>query len=216
LLKAAARHAQEAGIATLFREFVGTALAAPPGLTAFGGRPSASPVVRLYSFLLPKDEVAVRVSVEGETVPCVMPSMAASTRSTQPAASASSVDEPILPDVPGPRVTVTLESLAWARSGDKGNDANVGVIARRPEYLPWLWAVLTPERVQARFAHFLQGRVERFLLPGLPAMNFLLHDVLGGGGIASLRSDPQGKGYAQLLLDEPIEIPRALLETTSA
>ena len=90
------------------------------------------------------------------------------------------------------------------------------MIARDARYLPWLCAALTPQRVQARYAHFLQGRVDRFLLPGLPAINFVLHDVLGGGGIASLRSDPQGKGYAQLLLDEPIEIPRALLETTLA
>jgi hypothetical protein len=216
LLKAAARHPLEAGIATLFREFVGTALAAPPGLTAFGGRPSPSPVVRLYSFLLPKDEVDARVSVDDEPVPCALPSASAAGHSMPRVASVPPLDEPSLPDLPGPRVTVTLETLAWARSGDKGNDANVGVIARRPEYLPWLWAALTPERVRARFAHFLPGPVERFLLPGLPAINFLLHDVLGGGGIASLRSDPQGKGYAQLLLAEPIEIPRALLETTSA
>lgn len=72
---------------------------------------------------------------------------------------------------------------------------------------------MTTERVALRFAHFLQGGVERFYLPGLPAINFLLHDVLGGGGMASLRTDPQGKGYAQLLLDEPILIPVTLAET---
>ncbi len=112
----------------------------------------------------------------------------------------------------GPLARVPLERLAWARSGDKGDNANIGVIARRPEYLPYLWAALTTERVAACFAHFLRGRVERFLLPGLPAINFLLHEVLGGGGIASLRSDPQGKGYAQLLLGELIDVPSALLE----
>ncbi|HWJ04955.1 MAG TPA: acyclic terpene utilization AtuA family protein [Steroidobacteraceae bacterium] len=213
LLKAAARHADEAGIATLFKEFVGTALAAPPGLTAFAGRPSPSPVVRLFSFLLPRSEVAVKVAVDDVPVPFSEPAAADVPVSRRESARA---EEPPLPDDRGPTVTVPLETLAWARSGDKGNDANVGVIAREARYLPWLWAVLTPQRVQARFAHFLQGSVERFLLPGLPAINFVLHDVLGGGGIASLRSDPQGKGYAQLLLDEPIEIPRALLETTSA
>ncbi len=108
---------------------------------------------------------------------------------------------------------VPLERLAWARSGDKGDNANIGVIARQSSFMPYLWAALTEELVANRFAHFLQGRVERFLLPGLPAMNFLLHDVLGGGGIASLRCDPQGKGYAQLLLSERIAIPRHLLET---
>ena len=225
LLKAAARHADEAGIATLFKEFVGTALAAPPGLTAFAGRPAPSPVVRLYSFLLPKTEVEVHVTVDGVPVPIVEPAPAEASLPHGKAVPANvtalrsepaPAEAPGLPDVPGPTVTVPLETLAWARSGDKGNDANVGVIARHPDYLPWLWAALTPQRVQARYAHFLQGPVDRFLLPGLPAINFVLHDVLGGGGIASLRSDPQGKGYAQLLLDEPIEIPRALLETTSA
>ena len=110
-------------------------------------------------------------------------------------------------------LAVALERLAWGRSGDKGNNANIGIIARRPEYLPYIWAALSIERVAQRFAHFLQGEVERFYLPGLPAINFLLHDVLGGGGMASLRTDPQGKGYAQLLLDEPITIPVTLAET---
>lgn len=209
LLKAAARHPDEAGIAALFKEFVGTGLAAPPGLTAFaGGRPQPSPVVRLFSFLLPRDEVAVRVMLDDVEVP--LPSLPA----TAPAGAPVRPTEPPVPASEGPLESVPLERLAWARSGDKGDDANVGVIARHPDYLPWLWAALTPERVQARFAHFLRGRVERFLLPGLPAINFLLREVLGGGGVASLRSDPQGKGYAQLLLDERIAIPRSLLRET--
>jgi hypothetical protein len=107
---------------------------------------------------------------------------------------------------------VPLEQLAWARSGDKGDDANIGVIAREARYMPYIWAALTEARVADRLAHFLQGRVERFFLPGLPAMNFVLHDVLGGGGIASLRCDPQGKGYAQLLLCERIAVPRRFVE----
>ena len=108
-------------------------------------------------------------------------------------------------------IAVPLERLAWARSGDKGDKANIGVIARRAEYIPYIWNDLSEAVVAHRFAHFLKGRVERFFLPGLPAINFLLHEVLGGGGIASLRSDPQGKGYAQLLLDAPILIPPGLL-----
>ena len=104
-------------------------------------------------------------------------------------------------------------ALAWGRSGDKGDKANIGIIARRPEYLPWLWAALTPEVVAARFAHFVTGGVERFLLPGPPAINFLLHEALGGGGVASLRNDPQAKAWAQLLLDMPIPVPRALADS---
>ncbi|MDX1571619.1 MAG: hypothetical protein R3200_14155, partial [Xanthomonadales bacterium] len=82
----------------------------------------------------------------------------------------------------------------------------------KAEYLPWIWRSITEEVVAERFAHFLEGRVERYLLPGPSAINFVLHDVLGGGGVASLRNDPQGKGYAQLLLAAPVAIPEDLLE----
>ncbi len=207
-MKVAARHPSAAGIEILLKEFIGTALAAPPGLTAFAGRPRPSPVVRLFSFLLPKTAAEIRVDVEGETrfVNDPLP------QAGEPESYAVPIPAPP-PPASGDSVEVSLERLAWARSGDKGNKANIGVIARDPRYMPYIWAALTPQRVTKRFAHFLQGPVERFALPGLPAINFILHDVLGGGGIASLRNDPQGKGYAQLLLDEPIRIPVSLAET---
>ena len=112
---------------------------------------------------------------------------------------------------------VPLIALAWGRSGDKGNKANIGIIARKAQYLPFICAALTEDVVRKRFAHFLAdasaGSVERFLLSGANAVNFLLHDVLGGGGVASIRNDPQGKGYAQLLLSCPIPVPKALAES---
>ena len=105
-----------------------------------------------------------------------------------------------------------MERLAWARSGDKGDKANIGVMARHPDFLPWIAAVLTEEYVASRFVHFMASpEIDRFFLPGLPALNFLLHHALGGGGVASLRNDPQAKGYAQILLDTPVAIPEALL-----
>ncbi len=82
----------------------------------------------------------------------------------------------------GDVVPMPLIRLAYARSGDKGNVSNIGVIARRAEFLPVLHDQLTPERVKAYFAHLVKGKVERFLLPGISAMNFLLHDALDGGG----------------------------------
>jgi hypothetical protein len=212
-LKAAARHPSAAGIEILFKEFIGTALAAPPGLTGFAGRPRPSPVVRLFSFLLPKEEVEITVDLAGQSHTVTeAPATGEPTVTAQQLEADAAVPQPPTPDLSGDTVRVPLERLAWCRSGDKGNGANIGVIARRPGYLPYLWASLTTGRVAERFAHFLEGRVERFLLPGLPAINFVLHDVLGGGGIASLRNDPQGKGYSQLLLDEPVEIPAELLE----
>ena len=108
-----------------------------------------------------------------------------------------------------------IETSADFGSGDKGNRANIGVIARRPEYLPYIWHALSPEVVAARFRHFLEGDVERFLLPGIGAINFVLHDVLGGGGVASLRNDPQGKAYAQILLAARVKVPQSLVDAMS-
>ena len=102
--------------------------------------------------------------------------------------------------------------LAWARSGDKGDKANVGVLPRHMDYAPWIWAALTEDEVTGRFAHFLDGDVQRFYLPGTGAINFLMDRILGGGGVASLRNDPQGKGYSQILLQTPIPIPQSLAE----
>jgi hypothetical protein len=83
-------------------------------------------------------------------------------------------------------------------------------MARQPEFLPWIWRALTPERVAERFKHVLAGPVERHYLPGTHAVNFVLHDVLAGGGVASLRFDPQGKTYAQVLLGLPVPIPGSM------
>jgi hypothetical protein len=209
-VKIAAKHPSPKGIGILLKEMVGMALTAPPGLTAFAGsRPRPSPVVRLFSLLVPKGDVAITVSVDGREIDCndLVVSAYKPINSTLETDTAAPGDDP---------VAVTLESLAWGRSGDKGSKANIGVIARDPAFVPFIAAQLTAERVASVFGHFLhpgQSRpVERFYLPGSHAFNFLLHDVLGGGGIASLRTDPQGKGYAQLLLTDTIDIPRSLAE----
>ena len=98
------------------------------------------------------------------------------------------------------RTTVTLFELAHARSGDKGDTVNVGVIARRPEYWDFLRETLTVERVKAHFGELVKGDVERFELPNLHALNFLLHESLGGGGTVSLMTDAQGKTYSTAML----------------
>ncbi len=103
-----------------------------------------------------------------------------------------------------------LYNLAHARSGDKGNRCNIGVIARRPEYYPLLLRELTAERVAAWFGELGQGPVERFELPNLEALNFVLHDALDGGGLRSLRIDRQGKTYGYALLRMPIDVPDEL------
>ncbi len=107
-------------------------------------------------------------------------------------------------------VEVPLVKLAWARSGDKGNLSNIGVIARRSEWLPLIWARVTPEVVKHYFAHLVHGPVDRFHVPGLSAINFVLHEALDGGGPASTRMDPLGKGMGQMLLDLPVRVPQSL------
>ena len=102
---------------------------------------------------------------------------------------------------------VRLLELAHARSGDKGDTANVGVIARRPEVYPLLARELTTERVARHFAGMITGPVERFELPNLHALNFLLHGALGGGGTLSLKTDAQGKTLSTALLRLELEVP---------
>jgi hypothetical protein len=102
---------------------------------------------------------------------------------------------------------VKLVKLAHARSGDKGDTANVGLIALRPEYYPILVEQVTAARVKEHFRGICNGKVERFELPNLGALNFLLHESLDGGGTISLKTDAQGKTYSTALLRMEIEVP---------
>ncbi len=207
-VKAAVRHDDARAVGLFLKELVGGALATPPGLHFFtgGGRPRPSPVVRLFSFLVDAGAVPVKVSVDRRDIGY-----------EGHAVVTGDVGRPERPQVPdasegnGPMAVCDLELLAWARSGDKGNAANIGVIPRRPDYLPWIWKAIDEAAVSRAFSPWLKGRVERFYLPGLHAMNILMHDALGGGGVASLLNDAQGKSYAQILLSFPVELPEALL-----
>jgi len=158
-------------------------------------------VVRLYSFLIDKEKVPVKVSVDGKPVafePATISASAAPPAKAPPASDG-------LPA--GRRIEVPLVKLAVARSGDKGNDANIGVMARRAEYLPAIRQALTPAAVKKYFAHYAEGPVERYELPGIHALNFVLRDSLGGGGTSSANLDTQAKTYAQLLLAFPVPVP---------
>jgi len=201
------KHIDKKAIIILFKEITGMALASPAGLSGLGGgRPKASPVVRLFSCTVPKNNFTISVNVDGKSFVVKNDSG----RPFNPAAQICSSLDFLEPS--GEMASVPLIRLAWGRSGDKGDKANIGIIARAPEYLPYIAAALTEQVIAARFEHFLNGSVERFYMPGLNAINFLLHDVLGGGGIASLRNDPQGKCFAQILLDHPIPVPAKLAE----
>lgn len=102
---------------------------------------------------------------------------------------------------------IELTQIAHARSGDKGDTANVGVIALKEEFYPFLVSEVTAEKVKEHFGEMVKGNVERFELPNLHALNFLLHESLGGGGTLSLMTDAQGKTFSTALLRMKIEIP---------
>jgi hypothetical protein len=106
-----------------------------------------------------------------------------------------------------------LVKIAHARSGDKGDTANVGLIALKPEYYPILIREVTAERVKEHFGEMVKGDVERFELPNLSALNFLLHGSLGGGGTLSLMTDAQGKTFSTALLRMYVEVPEEELAT---
>ncbi len=202
MLRLALRHPRREALELVAREKSAPGTSWSPGTTGpGGGRPGASPQIIPCAFLVPRAAVQPRVTL-GDVV-----------LSVPLGTPATAVAPPALPDPaawqmpPGLTRSVPLISLAWGRSGDKGDLSNIGLIARRPEWLPLLWAQVTPAAVAAWLAHLVKGRVERFHLPGLNAMNLVLHQALDGGGPASLRLDPLGKAMAQLLLEMPVQVP---------
>ena len=210
-VKVGCRHSDRRAADLLMRELSGVGLGAPPGFCAFAGtRPKSSPVIRLFSALVDRSLAEVKIHTADQVLPSATPSPAPAAVRQAEQADVPSTAAQVAGDTT--MIEVPLERLAWARSGDKGDKANIGVMARHPDFLPWIAAVLTEEYVASRFVHFMASpEIDRFFLPGLPALNFLLHHALGGGGVASLRNDPQAKGYAQILLDTPVAIPEALL-----
>ncbi len=209
ILKIAVAHASEAPLELFAREIFPSATSMAQGITGFaGGRPAVQPVVRLASCLIPKAGVAVTVEMCGQVMPAPSepPGASAAAESVAPRLA------PVATPGDGPGVEVPLVRLAHGRSGDKGDNANIGVLARRPEFVPVLAAQLTPPAVRAYMAHLLAGEVERYDWPGLCGWNFVLRRALGGGGMASLRHDPQGKSYAQILMDMPVRVPASWLE----
>jgi hypothetical protein len=166
---------------------------------------SVRPVQRITGFLVPKSAVSLSVTLDGANVPFAPVIDGRENGSDTPAPAF-----PAEPDDADPNETVPLIRLAWARSGDKGNLFNVAVIARQAQFLPYIAAALTSEKVGAHYGRLLAaGRplsVDRFSVPGLFALNFVVGDSMEGGVLASTTLDPVAKGMAQLLLDLPIPV----------
>jgi len=203
-----AKHPSMDALKLLLREMTSSGTSMSPGTTGGGGgRATPSPIVRLFSSTVKKDTMSATVHFNGES--WTVPFAEGAPLDT------SSIERPTIDSgIPaGDTVEVPLVTIAHGRSGDKGNHANIGIIARKAEFYPIIREQITIGVVAEFFAHYLEGGVERWDLPGIHGINFLLHDVLGGGGMASLRHDPQGKAYAQMLLDYPVQVPKSLLDS---
>jgi len=209
LLRIMATHKQKEALILLSREIAQASTGMTPGFTnMLGGRPSVSPSIRLFSFLLPKENIRTTVDFNEKQFELEI----WKTKSNN-VDSKNTISE-LSDNIDTTDTEVSLINLAYARSGDKGDHANIGVIARKPEYLPYIRDSLTPKRVAKYFSHVVKGEVERWDVPGIDALNFLLRNSLGGGGMASLNIDTQGKAYAQQLLDIMIPVPYKIAEET--
>ena len=176
---------------------------------------STRPVQKIAGFLVPKSAVSLKVSVDGDAVqfPMITQGTGDETEALPPAL-------PALPHDIDPALTVPLIRLAWARSGDKGNLFNVAVIARQAEYLPYIAAALTPQSLGEHYGRVLGHAaalpVERFSVPGISALNFVVGNSMDGGVLASTSLDSVAKGRAQLLLNFPVPVSAALMKTIAA
>jgi hypothetical protein len=209
LLQVAVRDRDERKIADRFApQLVPKVLSTVPGITYLSdqGRPRPSDVVGYWPALISRGKVRVRVEAGGKSAEIPVPP---DPRTTVPPFRATYEKAPAT--ATGRRTRVTLSRLCLARSGDKGDTANIGVIARSPAIYGWMRENLTPAFVKARFAGVSRGEVERFEVPNLLALNFLLHGSLGGGGTLSLLVDAQGKTYSQYLLAAEVEVDDGLL-----
>jgi hypothetical protein len=203
VVKIGVRHPDKVALEIFSREFAPMGLVAQGMTGVFAGRPRVAPVFRVLHLLVDKAATPVSVRLGDAVTPVAVSAGVAEPRlATEPLADGDGA--------PARGMTVPLRRLAWGRSGDKGDKANIGLIARRPEFAEVIREQVSADRVARFFGHYLTGDVRRWELPGLHAVNFLLDGVLGGtGGTSTLRYDPQGKSYAAMLLTMPVTIPHA-------
>lgn len=216
VVKIAAHHQDKKALGIFAREIAQAATAMAPGLTGLvGGRPKPSPMIRLFSFLWPKDQIAVSFNLNDQSTAVKIAegvSLENFVSANFTSASAALVSGDSVKELGDCDATTSLINLAMARSGDKGDHCNVGILARDSAYLPYIQHAVQPEKIREYLAHIMSDKsdVKLYSLPGLGAFNLMLEQALGGGGIASLRIDPQGKAMAQQLLDMPVAVPAAM------
>jgi hypothetical protein len=216
VVKIAVHHKDKKALGMFAREIAQAATAMAPGLTGLvGGRPKPSPMIRLFSFLWPKNKIEVSYNLNDQTSAVEIAQGESLEQFVQVSTAlveadpAGNIKEAGNIEMASCNTTTSLINLAMARSGDKGDHCNVGILARDSAYLPYIKNAVQPEKIRQYLSHIMteNSEVKLYSLPGLNAFNLMLEQALGGGGIASLRIDPQGKAMAQQLLDMPIQVP---------
>lgn len=202
VLRVSVRHDDERALEIFSREIAPFGTAGVSGTTGFAGRPKAQKVYRLFSVLVPKELVDIRVEVDG-----VAEFVASESPEESPEPNVPQDFEGVPLDPSEAAIEVPLRALAVGRSGDKGDMSNIAVICRHRDFYELLVAELRPEVVASHLSHLVKGEVRRYLAPGVHSLNFLLSGALAGGGSASLRNDALGKAFAQILLDRRIKVP---------
>ena len=208
LMRLVVVHHDRRALELFARELGSVGISFAPGTTGiYTGRPKPAPLIRLATFYIDKSLLGrPRVLFDGETIEVDVPR---GEIFNQVPGFETGID---MKDISGePTLEVPLIRLALARSGDKGNVSNIAIIARNPAFVPIIRREVTARRIASHFASLVKGKVRRFEVPGLNAFNFLLDDALGGGGMASLRIDPQGKAFGQMALEMKIRVPRDLM-----
>ncbi len=214
LLRLGARAMEEKDLRLFGKMIPSLILSGPPGVAVIGGVPKAQKVMSYWPALMPKNAVHPEIALyeKGEQVASEIVRDTPSGQfqvqepSMQTARTASQSIEAALAQHNDAKA-VPIRRLALGRSGDKGDTANIGIMARTPEAYAFLDSYLTAQRVKDLFQELCLGEVKRYSLPNLQGFNFLLEEALGGGGTRTLRIDAQGKTFAQALLAQKVVVP---------
>lgn len=209
LLRLGVRDPNREKVEAFTRKSTSLVLNSVPGVST-GARPRVQEVLAYWPCLIPASEVTASLTLLESGQTFQIPWEPTNQKESSSPSKGPEPQEEAASPATGTLVRVPLMQLCYARSGDKGDTCNIGVVARSQKIYPWMCQHLTAGRVKDYFAEICQGEVERFEMPNLLALNFLLHESLGGGGTVSLRIDPQGKTLAEALLMMEVEVPEEL------
>jgi hypothetical protein len=215
ILRITVTHSKKDALEIFANELIPSALSMAPGISgSAAGRPQPRPNLYHYACLIDKDLVSIKIYLGKEEIPYSLKLERNSVHQNDVSKEQSSALQKSSTISPTEYVTIPLLKICHGRSGDKGDVANIGIICRDKKYFPIVREKLTTTIVKEYMSHLVKGVVTRYELPGISAFNFVCTKALGGGGLSSLNYDRQGKCYAQVLLDIPIQVPKSLIQNS--